>query len=67
MKAPDYARLIGPAESQVEVHVNDSGSVLWSSDWSRMDDLARAGYLARRNCGPATFGHVDYFVPEVAR
>ena len=68
MKAPDYARLIGPAGSQVEIHVNDqSGVVFWSSDWCRMDDLARAGYLTRKNYGPATYGHVDYFTPEVAK
>ena len=67
MKAPDYARLVGPAESQVEVHVNDSGSVLWSSDWSRMDDLVRDGHLTRKSYGPATYGHVDYFIPEVAQ
>ena len=68
MKAPDYARLIGPAGSQVEIHVNDqSGVVFWSSDWCRMDDLARAGYLTRKNYGPDTYGHVDYFAPGVAR
>ena len=64
---PPYARLVGPADSQVEVHVNDSGGVVWSSDWTRMDDLARAGYLTRKNYGPATYGHVDYFVPEVTK
>jgi len=67
MKAPNWAFLVGPAGNQVEVHVNDRGSIVWSSDWCRMDGLARDGYLTRKNYGPATFGHVEYFVPEAAK
>ena len=44
MKAHDYARLIGPEGSQVEIHVNDrSRVVFWSSDWR--GNLAQAVHL----------------------
>lgn len=31
------------------------------SHWELIDDLVRAGVLARVNHGPATYGHCDYF------
>lgn len=47
------------------VTVSASGPTLhvgWCSDWCRIDDLKRAGYLVTRRGGPGTFGDVDWFV-----
>ena len=64
MRSPDYVRIIGPTDSPVEVHVNPSGLVLWSSDWSRMDDLTRECYLVREHGGPGTYGDVGYLLAD---
>lgn len=48
----------------VEIEADRStGNVSWMSDWTRCDELANAGLLTRKNYGPATYGHTDFFVP----
>lgn len=56
-----------PAESIVRVTLagvritaDPDGSVTTMSDWTRADELVRAGMLMRRDHGPATYGAATY-------
>ncbi len=49
----------------VEVHFCGPGrGVCWCSAWEQIDELVDRGYLRRVNYGPATYGHVGYFIVE---
>lgn len=48
----------------VEIRATDDRRVFWMSDWTRCDELAERGYLNRKNYGPSTYGHVDFFIPR---
>lgn len=57
------ARLLTTIDG-VEIDADPAtGNVFWMSDWSRCDELANRGLLRRKSYGPATYGHVDFFVP----
>lgn len=56
-----YAFRIGTDDDPVEVHVTREGRVFWCEDWSRVDSLARAGFLSSVSGGAGTHGHTDYY------
>lgn len=48
------------------VKVTPAGRVYWCSDWSRISELEQRGYLTHEHYGPATYGHVEYFLDHRA-
>lgn len=48
------------------VRTTAEGRIYWSDGWERMHQLEDMGYLRHEHYGPATYGHVDYFVKSLA-
>ncbi len=48
----------------VRITADPDGSVSTMSDWTRADDLVRAGVLTRRDFGPDTYGAATYHLPR---
>ncbi len=48
----------------VRITADPDGSVSTMSDWTRADDLVRAGMLTRRDFGPDTYGAATYHLPR---
>ncbi len=50
----------------VTLRTNDRGTVVWSDRWELIHRVEAAGFLTHKHYGPATFGHVDYFLTPAA-
>jgi hypothetical protein len=48
---------------QVEVHfTRRGGPAFWCSHWEKIWELVKRGMLRTEHGGPATYGHVDFYM-----
>jgi hypothetical protein len=50
---------------EVTGSIQGQNPIHWCNDWANIDALVVEGYLRRIHRGPATYGHVDYYLSDL--